>query len=615
VTTLPLRPGFWLAGAAVFALVGLGFDLGGYPLLDPDEGRNAEVAREMATANDYLLPRLNGLPYPDKPVLYFAVVAAAIEIFGPSAAAARLPSLLFTLATLGLVAWLGARWFGRDAGIAAAIATGATPFTIAYARTVIFDAALTLFITLALVGFYEAMERVGSADRRTGGSTGPRPTAEPSNRRTAGAVAGPGWWTALAWASMACGVLTKGPVALALPLLVALPYAAWRRAWRALADPVAVLLFLALLGPWLLATSRVVPEFLEHALATETALRLTTDRLGRSEPFWYFLVIFPAAAVPWTPLLAAAGWRLRRAAHRPADSRIVFLLLWILVPLALFTLSQSKRPQYVLPLVPAVGLLVGALWRARPGALPGTRAAAGCLGALGAVLLGGQGLIPGLVSATPHIAATIPETAGWLGAACLVSGVAAWATRARRRVALAALTLPAAAIPITSRELMDAVGRERSARDLAAAIAPVIDPTTEIVGVRAFPLSLPFYLERTLTLASEDASELTSNYLQRRPERWRNAPGSPLRPADWWVDALARCGRPRVFVVRAGDERARAVLSGALPLLIETSRYAAYGPCGVTGLATAGAEGAGEAEGAGRPLPLLPLLPRGRAAG
>src|SRR3989441_4556276 len=89
----------------MLAAVALGWNLNGYRLFDPDEGRNAEVAREMAHANDYVVPHLDGLPYLDKPIVYFAAAAAMMELFGPTEAAARLPAYLATLATIGLLVW------------------------------------------------------------------------------------------------------------------------------------------------------------------------------------------------------------------------------------------------------------------------------------------------------------------------------------------------------------------------------------------------------------------------------------------------------------------------------------------------------------------------------
>ncbi len=115
----------WVIACLAVCVAGLTHNLAGYALLDPDEGRNAEVAREMATTGDYVLPHINGLPYLDKPTLYFATGAVSIKFLGANAFAARLPSLLFTLATIALVAWFTQRLFGGSAGITAAMATAA----------------------------------------------------------------------------------------------------------------------------------------------------------------------------------------------------------------------------------------------------------------------------------------------------------------------------------------------------------------------------------------------------------------------------------------------------------------------------------------------------------
>src|SRR5687768_3586753 len=120
----------------------------------------------MAETNDYVMPRYNGLPYLDKPVVYFAAEAAAMEVLGPTEIAARLPAYLFTIATAAVIFWFARRVFVEQtllsAPYIAVIVFLAMPLTVAFARTVIFDSALTFFCTLALVAFYFAIEERNS---------------------------------------------------------------------------------------------------------------------------------------------------------------------------------------------------------------------------------------------------------------------------------------------------------------------------------------------------------------------------------------------------------------------------------------------------------------------
>jgi 4-amino-4-deoxy-L-arabinose transferase-like glycosyltransferase len=549
-----LRGRLVLAACVVLVLLGLTYRLDGYALLDPDEGRNAEVAREMAASSDYLVPHLNSLPYVDKPVLYFAAGALSMEIFGPTAIAARLPSLFFTLGTLALAWWFGRRLFGPQAGIVAALATAASPLTIAFARTVIMDSALTFFTVGALVAFYEAVER-----RRSEANEG-------------------GWWPAIAWGAIALGVLTKGPIALALPLMVAVPYALWRRAGRVLIDPVGPLLFLAIVLPWVRVMSQRIPDYLHYVLMTETFQRLTTPALQRTGPWWYFIPILICGALPWS-VVALASLR-RPAGDGPPDRRMVFLGLWVLVPLVFFSLSQSKRPQYVLPLVPAVALVAAGRWSeraAKAGAV--TLAVAGGAMALLATRFGQ--LIKGV---TPEISAAIPATAWLLAAIALIAAAAVYWFRERREIAWLALCVPSA-IPLVSGGLMTEVARARSTETLARAMVPVMVDATEVVGVHAFPPSLPFYIRHTTTVATDNAEELTSNYLVRTARLWTDAPGTPIRGGDWWRDAVIECDRPRIFVVQSSDADKWQFLAEHLPLLAQTPKYTAFGPCGQANLA------------------------------
>ena len=545
----------WLVVSIALIGAGLCYDLAGYPLLDPDEGRNAEIAREMAVSGDFVHPRLETLPYLDKPVLHFAVTAAAIRVLGPTEVAARLPSLAFTVLTLLAVFWFARRWFGNAAGWTAVVATATTPFTLAYSRTVIFDATLTFWIVLALIGFHFAVE---DDDER---------------RRFR--------WRGLAWGAMALGVLTKGPVAIAVPALVAAPYAMWRRRMHRLVDAVAGLLFVALVLPWVLSMERAVPGFLRYALFTETLRRLMTTDLHRTGPWWYFLAILPAAALPWTAV-ALGGWIRRWRTSVTIEPRLVFLALWIFVPLVFFTLSQSKRPQYILPIVPAFGMAVAAAWHDAPPPLPGARWGAVALAAIGGFLVVSSGTIARWIPGAPAaVTAQIAPSALAIGILCAGAGVAAWFAAGSRGPTLVALSIPTMAIPFVGAGLIHAIAVDRSARGIAEAIRGQAGAAVEVVAIDAFPPSLPFYLRRPVTVVTDDGAPLTSNYLIRNWNRWRTSPTAPIRDERWWRDAMERCTRLRVFVVRADDPR-RTDLANHVALLALTSRYAVYGPCGLS---------------------------------
>ena len=508
----------WLLIAAAAVAV----RLGGYPLLEPDEGRNGEVGREMAATNDYVLPHLDGLPYLDKPIVYFAAEAAAMEILGATETAARLPALLFTLMTAALIAWF-ARRLGVDPVLSAMMFL-AMPLTIAFARTVIFDSALSFFVTAAIVAFYCAAE--GATPRR---------------------------WATAGWAAIALGVLTKGPVAIALPMLVMLPYAIWRKRFRALWSWGGLGAFVVIIAPWVYGVSRAVPDFLHYVLVTETAQRLATKALKRTGPPWYFIPYLIGGAFPWS---IAAFFGERNAEDR---WRQRFLLLWIFVPFVFFSLSQSKRPQYILPLMPAVALFVASRWNARM-----ARAAGITVALLGLALL----IAEPRAHLRPEYASAAKQAALLLGVASLVGGGLALAMR-RRELSAAALSIPILVVPLATTPLMGALATRRSDASLIRAISPHVAPATGIVGLEAFSGSMAFYLQRQLVVVSPDAEEFTSNYIIRHYSTF--ADRSNLR------SSLPTVAPASIVIVRADDARNRARIeahSGAR--IAETAHYVAY---------------------------------------
>ena len=539
------------------AVLALAFDLGGYPLFDPDEGRNAEVAREMAATNDYVLPHFDGLPYLDKPIVYFASAAAVMEVLGPTETAARLPAFVFTLATLVVVVWFVRRRWGTDAGWLAALALATMPLVLAYARTTIMDSALAFCTTLAILAFWDE-----------------RPV--------------------LAWAAIGLGAITKGPVAILIPLATLIPYAllTGRRLHRLF--PLAGLAVFAVVAlPWFLAVSQRVPEFPHYVFVRETFERVTTTRFHRTAPFWYYLPIVPVAAFPWiVPALAGLkNWRWTWQARRvnPLAQESLFLTCWVLGPLLFFTLNQSKLPQYVLPLMPPFALAAARLLTRQASELPGGigvghRTYSGIAAVLGIALVSLTKWLPVPISLTPGERAAIPGAALALGIALLISAVlvryAGRPDHPRPALTVMGYALTVIAMPIVSGRLLAAVGEDRSSRTLAQVIQNVRSTEdVEVVGVSGFPTSLPFYLGRQVLLATATARELTSNFVVDYQEQFRRDSTSPLRPADYWRARAHDCRTPAVFVTRANDARVRAQLDSVLPLLAVEGKYAAYGPC------------------------------------
>lgn len=534
------------------AALALGWQLGRHRFLDPDEGRNGEVAREMMETNDYLVPHLDGLPYLDKPIVYFAAAAAAMELLGPTETAARLPAYLFTLVTVALVIRFARRRWGVEAGWIAGLALATMPLVMAYARTTIFDSTLACCTTIALLSFYED-----------------RPT--------------------LAWAAVGLGAITKGPVALGIALFAVIPWClatggprALRRVftWRGL------IAFLVIALPWFLAVTARLPEFPRYVFVRETLERVTTRSFHRTAPVWFYLPVLLVGAFPWiVPALARMGqwreaWRGRLADRDAGDA--IFLACWVLGPLAFFTLNQSKLPQYVLPLMPALAL-AAARGLTRQGIGLAWKVYAAVTAAFGLSLATLTVWLPAPLEVTPAEKMAIPPTALALGVVLVVSAVLL-AVAARRRwtmLGVVAYAMCVVSVPFASGGLMDTVGDDRSAFALAGAVAAAL-PSPDggmVLGVAAYPPSLPFYLRRTLPVATASGRELTSNWIADQQQAFRALPGSPLLPGDAWRAILATCPQPTVFVTRTGDTDTRAALAARLPLLAEQGRYAAYGPC------------------------------------
>jgi len=322
----------WLLTAAVaFVLL---YKLGSVALFEPDEGRNAEKAREILLLNDWITPHENFYPVLDKPIFFYWLIALFYQLFGVSEWTARLPSLLSALGCVFLIYRFSRVYWGRWVALWSALILVTSVEFFILARTVIFDVPLTFCETVALLAFYEAEQ---SENRR---------------RRAALCLA--------MYLALGAGTLIKGLVALVIPGTVFFLFILLRRRWQILRRIYLIPgagVFLAVVLPWYLQAEARNPGYLNYYLWAEHFGRYTTASFDRSEPWYYFIGVALVGFFPWTLVLP---WIIKNLWRRSWDDKTVYLVLWVSVPLLFFSASHSKLPHYILPIFPALSILAGA---------------------------------------------------------------------------------------------------------------------------------------------------------------------------------------------------------------------------------------------------------------
>jgi 4-amino-4-deoxy-L-arabinose transferase-like glycosyltransferase len=336
--------------------------LGLRPLSLPDEGRYAEVAREML-AGDALVPTLNGLPFFHKPPLLYWIDAAAMRVVGVTPLAARIGPMLGAWVMGAALYFAMRRWHGARAATTALIVCASCPLLFLSGQYVNHDMLVGGLIAAAVLAFARAVD-APSADA-------------PVSRR----------WTLAGWALCALAVLAKGLIGIVLPALVIAPWLAARGRWRqllALLHPSGPAVFALLAVPWFVAMQSRHPGFADYFFMEQHVRRFALAGFNNAQPFWFFVAALPAATLPWTAWLPAALRRARRA----ADATGALYVWWVVAVVGFFSLPSSKLLGYVLPaLAPWCALLALAVADAPAGArAPRWAAALGiaiCLGVVG----------------------------------------------------------------------------------------------------------------------------------------------------------------------------------------------------------------------------------------
>jgi len=470
--------------------------LGQRALTRPDEGRYAEIPREMAVSGDWLTPRLNDIKYFEKPALQYWATAAGFKAFADNEWTARLWPALTGFFSIVLVWWTGRRLWGARAGHLAAAILASSLLFVGMGHILTLDMGLSFFLQVAWTGCLFAQQEDRLASRR---------------------------WMLLAWAGLALAVLSKGIVALVLTGATLLGYTLLNRdtsPWRRLSPLAGLALFLIVAAPWFVAVSVANPEFPHFFFIHEHFERFLSTVHRRDEPPWFFLAVYSLGALPWTLLLLQAvprAWG-RGVARTFSPER--FVLLWVLTTFAFFNVSGSKMAPYILPIFPALALLGG-----RHVADLSRRAWLIHLGLLAVVALTGLVLAPRTMDLVgqEYTPAMLQGVATWLSGAAavfLVAIVAAAALVWRHRQAAAAIVLSVGGCLGSSALLLghDHLAPYTSTRDLVAQALPRIKPGLPFYSVLSYEQTLPFYLKRTLTLVANQ-NEMDFG-LEHEPQKW-----------------------------------------------------------------------------------------------
>jgi 4-amino-4-deoxy-L-arabinose transferase-like glycosyltransferase len=463
-------------------------------LIHPDEGRYAEIPREMVAAGDWITPRLNGIKYFEKPALQYWITAAAYSIFGVHEWTARSwPALAGFLGVL-FIGYVGLRLGGPVRGLYSAAVLGSSAAYVLNAQILTLDAGVTFWMSVGLGSLLIAQ----------------RDDATAGEERA---------WMLAAWAALALAVLSKGLIGIVLPGAVLVIYSLLQRdwrLWRRLHWIVGLVLFAAISAPWFVIVSSRNAEFFDFFFIHEHFTRFLTHEAHREGRWWYFIPILLAGMLPWITVLL---WVVRSAwkdapAGRNGFCWQRFALVWAVFIFVFFSASDSKLPWYILPIFPALALILG--WQLA--VLPGTtlrRLLAPLVALSGVAALVALIAYPAVASRfanASELPGQILGYGGWLKTACVVAaagGIAALALLRsdRRTAAVLILSLSALTAVLLMLAGYDTLGSARSAKAIVSRIVADNGPLRGDVpfySVKMYDQTMPYYLGRTVTQVEHD---------------------------------------------------------------------------------------------------------------
>ena len=303
-------------------------------LWDRDEAYYAEVARQIDTSNNWLVPGFNNSPFFEKPIFTYWMIAAAYRLFGVSEFSARIFSALFSVGTVFLVFFLGKMLFDFRAGYISALILCTSLFFGIISRVALMDAYFVFFLTGTLLFFLK--------------------TVTPGKNKLLFSI--------LCFAFAGFATLTKGPAGVFLPLVTIMVYLAVTKQLKQLFSLnyfIGILVFVLVAIPWYISVNKLTGgEFMKEFLFRQNITRFFQPAQSHSGPVWFYVPALFLGFLPWVVFLPQAVY-INYRKHRES---FYFLASWVLVIFVFFSMAATKLPHYILPLYPALALLAGKLW-------------------------------------------------------------------------------------------------------------------------------------------------------------------------------------------------------------------------------------------------------------
>ncbi len=313
------------------------FRLGDGPLGDIDEAMHASTSKDMVLSGDWVTPQYNGQNFYDKPPFYNWLAAISFLFFGFTEFAARLPAALSGLGCVMITYWLGRRMFGPVAAFLSALVLATSVEYLVLSRVVVHDISLVFFDTLALTLFY-----VGYTDER---------------HRKPAFLSG--------YAALGFAVLAKGPVGLAIPVMIIGLFLLCKKQLRFISEMQigwGLLIFIAVASPWYILVGLRNPDYTEYFFLKQNIGSFLSQQSRHPKPFYYYIPVLMGGLFPWSLFLPLAVFRALRDRGASHGDGVIFALIWFGVVFIFFSMASSKLGTYILPLFPAASLLVGVLW-------------------------------------------------------------------------------------------------------------------------------------------------------------------------------------------------------------------------------------------------------------